>query len=204
MKPTLIVILPLLLLANPAMAEGVPFYGEQLKGHAAVAHDHQIIFRLFGDVAKTTYGYMKEEATGNAGTCKGDVKRFPGFLCVKGTDFFECIIRINLKEGVLEGESGEICEYAGSSPKRPHLAMREMFVGDGGMTFHLIGDTAKVIYNKMSIESKNNDSQSCLGGAVKRFNGLECSKYKNKYECYLNVDLAAKKMRFLSEMCPQE
>jgi hypothetical protein len=203
MKPTWIVVLSLLL-ANFAMAEGTSFEGKEIKGHVA-ANNHRAIFWLSGDLAETTYGHMKEEAE-NAENCTGKIKHFPGFLCTKNENSFGCLINVNLKTGLLEGESGELCKHADNVIQKAPLTAKSLWSGELGVSFHLIGNTARTIYNQMVVKPIADDSgmEGCMTSNVKRFSGLECGLIKNRHECYMDINLEIRKMKFLSEMCPQD
>jgi hypothetical protein len=202
MKPVLIAALSFLF-TNLAMADGIVVYGKDIEGYA-VASDQYVMLWLSGDLARVTYDYMKEESKENITNCTGTIKQFPGFLCLKNENIFECFIKINTRKGILEGDSTDLCEQRISIAKKTSLTAHEIFSGDNGMSFRLIGDTAKMLYNQMIAKPIYNNPASCLGGPVKQFEGLECTKYKKQqYRCEMGINLETKKMA-LSEMCPQE
>jgi hypothetical protein len=202
-KSAWIVVLSLFF-ANFAMAEGAIFEGKEIKGYVA-ASNHQAMFWLSGNLAETAYDHMKEEAR-NAENCTGKIKHFPGFLCLKNENSFRCLIKVNLKTGLLEGERGELCKHADNVTRKASLTAKRIYSDEEGMFFYLLGNTAKKIYNQ--IPAKPIDarvtSDSCLAGLVKRFSGLECGRYKNMHECHMLIDFVAKKVGPLPEMCPQD
>jgi hypothetical protein len=206
MKPTWIVVLPLLF-ANFAMAEGTVFDGEEIKGDAYVtASNHQAIFWLSGNLAETVYGHMREEVK-EAENCAGKIKHFPGFLCSKNENSFGCLIKVNLKTGLLEGESGELCKHTAKVTKKTPLTTKRIWSDEQGMFLYLIGSTAKTIYKQMAVKPIADDhgkGEGCMTRNVKRFSGLECSLYKNRHECFMYINLEARKMEFYSEVCPED
>lgn len=159
-----------LLLANFALAEGTSFEGKEIKGYVA-ASNHQAMFWLSGNLAETTYGYMKEEAR-NAESCTGKIKHFPGFLCSKNENSFGCLIKVNLKTGLLEGESDELCKHADNVTKKTPLVAKSLWSGELGVSFHLIGNTARAVYKQMAVKpiaDDRNGTKGCMTRNVKRF-----------------------------------
>ncbi|MDR2092334.1 MAG: hypothetical protein LBP58_03305 [Azoarcus sp.] len=205
MKLTFIVALSLLF-ANPAIAGGAVFEGKDLKGYSVI-DGHQVVFSLSGDLAKATYGYMKEDTNVSAGNCLGTTKQFPGFLCSKNEDTFECFVKINLETGRLEGESGDSCVYGKNMAKKTTIAARSMYIDDEVMILHLFGNTAKTLYNKMAVKPIDNSRGEfgCLGGSLKQVDGIYCAKLKNKYSCDLYIDMEKRIIGYVGDGgCPQE
>jgi hypothetical protein len=204
MKPALIVALSFLF-TNFAMAEGIIVGGKDLKdfkGYTAVS-DQYFMFWLPGEMAEYIYAQMKEEIKDNIAECTGTIKQFPGFLCSKNGNIFECFIQINTKNGMLEGDTDNLCKHQASITQRMPLTAWEIFSGNHEMHFHLIGSTAKALYNKMDMKPIYNNPNSCAGGLVKYVEGLDCGKYKNKHTCYMGISLETKNL-VAAEMCPQE
>jgi hypothetical protein len=135
---------------------------------------------------------MKEENRENIANCIGTVKQFPGFLCSKNENIFECFIKINAEKGVLEGDSDDLCERRSSIAQKTPLTARRIHSVDATIAFRLIGNTARILYDNMTIKPIHNNPNSCLGGFVKQLDGLGCSKYKEQYYCDLEIDLRVK------------
>jgi hypothetical protein len=201
MKSTLIVALLSFLLADSAIA-GVGARGKEVEGHVAAADNHVVMFWLSGGMAEATYNYMEEEPKENLGSCIGTIKQFPGLLCSKGKKSFACFMKINLEKGELDGNADELCEHRINTTKKSPITAQSMYVDDEGASLTLVENTAKIVYNKMTVKPRK--SGSCLGGSVKWFDGLECTKSKNQYKCLINIKLKAKKIETLGEACPEE
>ncbi|MDR2093665.1 MAG: hypothetical protein LBP58_10215 [Azoarcus sp.] len=206
MKLTLIVAL-LLLLVNPAMADGIDARGKEIKGYVATSGRHVVMFGLSGSLAEAAYGYMNEKPEEKAGNCSGTIKQFPGVLCAKkGEGAFECLIGIDLEKGVLDGSTDELCEHYGSATQKTAISAESIYVGDEGMIFALVGDTAKTVYSQIPMKPvyEKIPTRGCLaGGLVKGFDGLVCLKAKNRYLCDIDIKLAARKIEFIGEACPE-
>jgi hypothetical protein len=213
MKLALLTSALLFLFSNSVMAgiyiddNNIILEGKEIKKRTAVSdHGQHVVFWLFGDLAKATYGYMKDKAEGSTGSCAGTIKHFPGFLCLNGGSSFECLIKINMEKGLLEGSSSELCEHrVGGTKKLPLTAERVEAgsVGDGWAAFDIVGNTAKMLYNKMTINPVDNPDgkAGCFIGALKRFSGLECALIgKKRYACDIRINLENKRMKD-TDMC---
>ncbi|MDR2093666.1 MAG: hypothetical protein LBP58_10220 [Azoarcus sp.] len=208
MKLALIVTV-LLLLGNPAIADGIDARGKEIKGYVATSGRHVVMFGLSGSLAAATYGYMNEKPEEKAGSCSGTIKQFPGVLCAKKErGAFECLIRVDLEKGVLDGNVDELCEHHGAITRKAPIEATSIYVGEEGMAFDLIGNSAKTIYNQMPMKpiyEKIPTVGWCLGGgSLKWFEGLECVKAKNRYLCYVRISSLTKKMEFIGDACPEE
>ncbi|MDR2093663.1 MAG: hypothetical protein LBP58_10205 [Azoarcus sp.] len=207
MKLTLILAL-LLLLVNPAMADGIDARGKEIEGYVATSARHVVMFGLSGSLAEAAYGYMNEKPEEKAGSCSGTIKQFPGVLCAKkGDGVFECLIRMDLEKGVLDGSVDELCEHYGSATQKTPISAKRIYIGEEGMAFDLIGNTAKTVYSQMAMKPvyEKIPTRGCLsGGLAKWLDGLECVKAKSRYSCYVNIKSLTKKMEFIGDACPEE
>jgi hypothetical protein len=200
MKLIFIVILSFLF-TNLATADSTVVYGKNIKGYIA-ASDRRVMLWLSGDWAESVYNYMKEESKENMENCIGTIKQFPGFLCSKNKNIFECFIQIDMEKGVLEGDIADLCKSRAGMIKKTPLTAREIFSGDMGMSFHFIGKTAKIMYSQITTKPVYNSPTTCSSGPVKQFKGLECSGYKKKYECDMYITLETGKLESPG-MCPE-